>query len=47
MSKKYTLEEKRRAIEQYGEKINYSARYSGEFTTFWSKLTADDEWEYR
>jgi hypothetical protein len=31
MSKKqYTLEEKRRAIEQYGEKINYSARYSGE-----------------
>ncbi|BEI85824.1 hypothetical protein CcaverHIS002_0601110 [Cutaneotrichosporon cavernicola] len=36
MSKKsYSAEEKRRAIEQYHEKINYSARYS------------DDEWEYR
>ncbi|KAL7421084.1 Cyclin-dependent kinases regulatory subunit (Cell division control protein cks1) [Cryptotrichosporon argae] len=31
----YTAEERRRAIEQYHSKINYSDRY------------ADDEWEYR
>lgn len=31
MSKKtFTADEKRRAIEQYHEKINYSSRYSGE-----------------
>lgn len=31
MSKKsYTAEEKQRAIDRYHEKINYSARYSGE-----------------
>ncbi|RSH86636.1 uncharacterized protein EHS24_004907 [Apiotrichum porosum] len=36
MSKKsYSADDKRRAIERYHEKINYSPRYS------------DDEWEYR
>ncbi|WOO84853.1 Cyclin-dependent kinases regulatory subunit [Vanrija pseudolonga] len=34
-AKSYNPDEKRRAIEQYHEKINYSNRYS------------DDEWEYR
>ncbi|ORX39274.1 regulatory subunit of cyclin-dependent kinase [Kockovaella imperatae] len=33
--KPFTQEEKRKAIEQYSEKIQYSARYS------------NDEWEYR
>lgn len=47
MSKKYSLEERRRAIEQYGEKINYSARYSGESTMHGLQLTPDEEWEYR
>jgi hypothetical protein len=31
MSKKYTVEDKMRAIQQYAEKINYSERYSGEY----------------
>ncbi|KAL1407527.1 hypothetical protein Q8F55_006960 [Vanrija albida] len=34
-AKSFNPDEKRRAIEQYHEKINYSNRYS------------DDEWEYR
>jgi hypothetical protein len=52
--KPFTAEEKRKAVEQFAEKITYSARYASKSIQAWHLLasmyrahTPDEDFEYR